>query len=489
MSTNAHCFPRAEHYAQLLTLAPHAALREQRLSYYADFHWTERHLQCVWFDSRYRPDSFPIQNNEHITVLDPGEWNLEAGPDFLNATLLISPGERRLTGDIEIHVRPSDWDHHKHSKDPAYQNVIAHVTWAPTPIAQTLPAHIISLSFSEYVVRHRERSLDDIDLLAYPHAILPETPRPCAHILSTDPETVTAVLKAAAHYRLQKKYQRFLSFDVETAQQLFYEECMAALGYKQNANAFRILSRRVPASTLMGYSRDQALAHLLGAANLLPRPEDACDAESHGMARMLWDLWWHVPHEPVEPQIEWKLSGLRPQNHPVRRISAAAALFSGIDNFANDVRRLNKAMPCPRVFDELTARLQMRCTWPYWNEHLAFSSQPTPDHQTVLLGASRGASMITNVVIPFALAQGLIDLAPLDTLPPEDLSAPMRTAANLLLGRDHNPAFYATNGLLQQGLLQIYHDFCLNMRADCETCALLKALKNASLQSPETHQG
>ncbi len=191
----------------------------------------------------------------------------------------------------------------------------------------------------------------------------------------------------------------------------------------------------------------------------------------------------------MEPQIEWKLSGLRPQNHPVRRISAAAALFSGIDNFANDVRRLNKAMPCPRVFDELTARLQMRCTWPYWNEHLAFSSQPTPDHQTVLLGASRGASMITNVVIPFALAQGLIDLAPLDTLPPEDLSAPMRTAANLLLGRDHNPAFYATNGLLQQGLLQIYHDFCLNMRADCETCALLKALKNASLQSPETHQG
>ncbi len=487
MSINAHCFPCAERYAQLLDRP--LALREQRPSYYADFHWTERHLQCVWFDSRYRPTAFSAPNNEQVTVLDPGEWNLEAGPDFLNATLLVSPGERRITGDVEIHVRPSDWDQHQHSQDPAYRNVIAHVTWAPTPIARTLPDHILSLSFADYVVRHSERSLDDIDLLAYPHAILPETPRPCAQILSPDPDIAREVLRAAAHYRLQKKCQRFLVADVETAQQLFYEECMAALGYKQNANAFRLLARRVPAAVLMGYSRDQALAHLLGAANLLPQPEETCDTESQRVIRRLWDLWWQIPHEPAELPIDWKLSGLRPQNHPIRRLSAAAALFSGIDNFVNDVRRLNATMPRTRAFDELTARMQMRCTWPYWNAHLTFAAKPTPDHQTVLLGASRCAAIVTNVVLPFALAQGLVDLSPVETLPPEDLSSPMRTAANLLFGRDHNPALYATNGLLQQGLLQIYHDFCLNMRADCETCTLLQALRNRSLQTADTHQG
>jgi hypothetical protein len=52
----------------------------------------------------------------------------------------------------------------------------------------------------------------------------------------------------------------------------------------------------------------------------------------------------------------------------------------------------------------------------------------------------------------------------------------MRETANALFSRDHNPALYAGNGLLQQGLLQIHHDFCLNARAGCANCALAQAL-------------
>ena len=489
MSITAHCFPCAERYAQLLNTPPHTALHEQRMQYDADFHWTERHLQCIWFDRRYRPVSFPLPNNEVLTVLDPGEWNLEAGPDFIHATVLLSPGERRIVGDIEIHVHPSDWDRHQHSQDPAYQNVIAHVTWAPTPAAKTLPANVISLSLAEHILRRSDLSLDDIDLLAYPHAILPETPRPCATVLSADPDTAIHVLTAAGHYRLQNKMYRFLAPDAEAAQQIFYEECMAALGYKQNANTFRRLARLVPASVLTGYSRNQALAHLLGTAGLLPALDDVQDLESQQVIRQLWDHWWHIPHDPIDPPMAWKLNGLRPQNHPVRRISAAAALFHGIDNFTNDVRALKSTPLLSHLFDTLIDRIQMRCKWSYWNTHLTFSAACTPDHQIGLLGAARCASLVTNVVLPYALSQALIDLEPIYTLPPEDLSAPMRTAAHSLFGRDHNPALYATNGLLQQGLLQIYHDFCLNMRADCETCTLLQALKNWSLSTADSHQG
>ena len=55
--------------------------------------------------------------------------------------------------------------------------------------------------------------------------------------------------------------------------------------------------------------------------------------------------------------------------------------------------------------------------------------------------------------------------------PSESISAPMRTMANRLFGRDHNPgALYSADGLRQQGLLQIFSDFCLNVRGDCAGC-------------------
>ena len=90
-------FPLADEYARLLS-AQTSAVREPSARYRSGFHWSERHLQCLWFDAHYRPAQFPLPGGETVAVLDPGEWNLEAGPDFINATLLIQPGARQLRG-------------------------------------------------------------------------------------------------------------------------------------------------------------------------------------------------------------------------------------------------------------------------------------------------------------------------------------------------------------------------------------------------------
>ena len=106
-------FPYADRYADILARPTYGVAHEPSARYRTAFHWSERHLQCLWFDSRYRPKTFPLAGNETLTVLDPGEWNVEAGPDFINATLFIQPGERRVRGDIEVHVHPNDWDAHQ----------------------------------------------------------------------------------------------------------------------------------------------------------------------------------------------------------------------------------------------------------------------------------------------------------------------------------------------------------------------------------------
>lgn len=468
-------FHLADSYARMVT-APPSAVHEDNARYRSGFHWSERHLQCAWFDPRYRPAVFSLPGGETLTVLDPGQWNLEAGPDFLNATLLIQPGARQLCGDVEIHIHPSDWDTHSHRNDPAYGHVIAHVTWFSGPAPRTLPAGTCRLSLAGPITTQPNLSLDDIDLRAYPYAVLPATPRPCETFLKNNPERARAVLTAAGHYRLSVKTERIRARLEQNGDrsQIFYEEVMSALGYKHNQTPFRSLARLLPVATL-STSRETTFARLLGTARLLPQPEIAPDEEGQRFIRALWSLWWREPNEILPENVAWRLHNLRPQNAPVRRLAAAASLFSGIATVREDLDRLSADHGLCWYVQALGC-LDARCRWAFWNRRLSFTSLPDAEQDVALLGESRAAAILSNVVIPFAAAEGALSPDVLTHLPPEDLSAPMRLTALHLFGRDHNPALYTDNGLLQQGLLQIHLDFCLNARPGCDACNLCRAL-------------
>ena len=468
-------FNLADDYARMLTVPP-SAVYEDGARYRSGFHWSERHLQCLWFDERYRPASFRLSGGETATVLDPGQWNLEAGPDFLNATLLIQPGERQLHGDVEIHVHPSDWDTHNHRVDPAYDRVIAHVTWFAGPPPRTLPPGVCPLSLVEPVLSRPSLSLDDIDLKAYPHAVLPVTPRPCEAFLKNDPDRARAMLASAGHYRLRVKADRIRTRLEQSGDrnQVFYEEVMAALGFKHNQLPFRVLARLIPLASL-DVSRETAFARLLGAARLLPQPEAAPGEEGQHFIRTLWDSWWRDSIEPLPETVAWRLHNLRPQNSPVRRLAAAASLFSGMAPVLNELDRHSTITGLP-WYSHAQDSFIRRCRWPFWNQRLAFSSSPDPEHDIALLGESRAAAILTNVVLPFYAAENRFPSDVLEYLPPEDLSAPMRLTALHLFGRDHNPALYSDSGLLQQGLLQIHLDFCLTAKPGCDSCTLYQTL-------------
>jgi len=451
---------------------------EKSPQYTRRFRWSERHLQCIWFDGKLRPSELKLASGERLTVSDSGRWNLEAGPDFLDAELVIQPSGRIIRGDVEIHIYHSDWDNHKHSDNPDYNNVVLHVTWFNSPAAKTIESSILTLSLAQPMQMRPWISIDDIDIGAYPHNTLPETPRPCQSLLNANIEYTRKLLLSAGYHRMQNKtlsITRRLE-DGCDREQLFYEEFMAALGYKQNKTAFRILADKVPLARL-SQSRDENLALLLGSAALLPNPDSVNNEEASLYLRHLWDIWWRSGGEAYQGS-EWVLHNLRPNNHPVRRIAAAATLFSARPTLLEQIDTLCEKYSGKDLLKQTAALLTECCEWPFWNSRVLFNSETENGKRHALLGKKRISAILTNVIIPFYAAEKKLSTEAFDHLPAEDLSAPMRTAAWYLFGRDHNPAaYYTDNNLLQQGLLQIYLDFCLPARSGCQGCRLFHKIK------------
>ena len=453
---------------------------------------SERQLQCVWADSLWRPAELRSNRNERITVINPGRWNLEAGPDFLDAVLLIGAEQRRVQGDIEIHIRPSDWISHRHSNDPRYNHVIAHVcfyTGKLTPDA--LPPGAIQISVAESLRENPFFSFDNIDTTAYPHAVIRNAPAPCETILSNWPQHKKAeLLESAGEERLRIKTLRMQrSIAAESREQCLYESIMTALGYKQNQMQFHQLARKIPVKMLHENAKESpatAYALLLGVAGLLPAKEVGYNAETKTFIRKLWDHWWkhqELWETDTMQQKDWQLSGLRPQNHPVRRLAAAAAIFSQnrpLPEIIISIPRNN-----PQLWLKSVQNLFKESSiFEYWTYRLSFSGKISK-RATVLLGARRIAAIITNVIIPFLAAEQL-QIEPLLTqLPVEQDNSLIRQTAFYLFGRDHNPLLYNT-GLRQQGLLQIFYDFCLNTRNGCPECSLASALRKQNI-TPATH--
>ncbi|MCU0370911.1 MAG: DUF2851 family protein, partial [Bacteroidales bacterium] len=87
---------------------------------------TEDFLHFIW-KFRLHGQEFHTGTGGKLQIVNPGDHNHDAGPDFLNARVRL--GATLWAGNVEIHVRSSDWIRHKHQHDEAYENIILHVVY------------------------------------------------------------------------------------------------------------------------------------------------------------------------------------------------------------------------------------------------------------------------------------------------------------------------------------------------------------------------
>ena len=474
-------FPGSSGY-RALCLAEAARVRETTGD--SPFPWSERHLRCVWADAAYRPSPLLTGDGREVIIETPGRWNLEAGPDFLDATLRTMPDQGVFRGDVEIHIRPADWRHHGHASDKRYHNVIAHVTYFEGILADAdMPAGILQIPLRQALRRDPAFSFDSLDLPAYPFAALAECP-PCAIAMkSLDPDEQIRVLESAGEERLRLKATRLAERGQNgNDHQVFYEEVFGALGYKHNRVPFQKLARLLPLERLQRDAGGNALiayALLAGIGGLLPsRTQPAWTPEGRTFARSLWDIWWKRQsawHDKAIHPSEWVLSNIRPANHPLRRLMAAACLFANpsAPPFQTLTGGHAPHQPAVSVWMNTLMALGNDTFWA-WHSGLSGSRLTSP---CSLVGKGRASAIITNVIVPWqaSIRTSPMDRSWIENLPPEDDNRHIRHTAHALFGHDHNPALYRT-GLRQQGLLQIFHDFCLDSRNGCAGCELARHL-------------
>lgn len=454
----------------------------------------ERWLQEIWAHQRLQRHALATVDGRPLRILHPGFWNREAGPDFLGA--VVQTGEDApVSGDVEIDLLSSGWKSHGHAGNAAYHNVVLHVVWEPPASPPLLPTLVLQ--------DRLDAPLEELEAWvggsgdASSEWLQGEC---CAPLRDLDAEALAQVLRQAAHARLRTKgYQFRARARVVGWHQALWEGVFRALGYKHNAWPMQSVAERLPDARQHPPDprdpRESWEARLLGLAGLLP-PEPGKGTR----ARRLWDLWWRereVFQAMSLPAALWRLNGVRPANHPQRRLALAAAWIAD-DTREARLERWFQELPPTAPHAEAAAGL-LAVFEPeadgFWRRHYTLTSRPLPEAPP-LLGAGRLNDLAVNCVLPWlwARAEAGGDAAPRERVeslyfewPPGEDNATLKLARTRLLGELPFPG--RKTAALQQGLLQIVRDFCTHSDALCTRCRFPELVRAVATHPPAPRPG
>jgi hypothetical protein len=420
----------------------------------------EMELQAHWFAGDFGRE-FRTLDGGTVGIVQFGVWNHEAGPDFADAAVSVNDAAP-VRGCIELDPEARDWERHGHGENPAYDGVVLHVF-----------TRAGSGEFFTRTSQHRlvpQVLLDVTSLTDEAPNLLPAAlpGRCCAPLAELSEDAAREVLLGAAQHRLKRKSAALARLsELHGADEALYQALAATLGYKSNKLPFTLLAQRLPLALLR---KGDADALLFGVSGFLPGG-DLGDFEgaTRSYLRGLWERWW-----PRRAQFErlalapkqWSLGGQRPVNHPQRRLAALAELVRAWPK----IRALRERF-VPGEIQEFFAKLHDE----YWDFHYTVTSNAAAKRMA-LVGESRVTEMLANVFYPLAIAADPTRWTGFKTLRAPLANQRVEVAALRLFGESPRATEFLKYAALQQGLLQIYEDFCLRDISDCAQCPFPRQL-------------
>jgi len=423
----------------------------------------EEFLAYLW---RYRLliPALETKSREPIEVLFPGDLNTDAGPDFFNARLRIGP--TLWAGNVEIHVKASDWYRHGHHTDPAYRNTILHVVLhddlcGTEKELMGLPVLELKGFYDESIYEHYRNFMGCRAWI------------PCAgQLRDVDRFILDQWLESKAIERLEKKtivLRASLEQNAWNWEQTFYEFTARAFGAKVNADAFERLARSLPMKVLAQEKHDMFRLEtlLFGQAGMLSG--EALDDYQLRMKAEYKSLKKKYRLQPL-PEGSFRFLRLRPPNFPTLRIAQFAMLIH------KSLGMFSRILQCGST-EELFALVSTDCS-NYWERHYRFgkASAQLPKK----MGGDSLNLILVNTVIPFLFVYGreknqqeICDRALyfLQRLPPEE---------NTIVKNFRTAGLAVSSASGSQALLELKDKYCNVKRClDCGIGHFLFSKRNS----------
>ena len=378
----------------------------------------EELMYYVWQQKMFQ--SILTLDNTEIEIINPGLRNLDAGPDFFNAKIRIN--DTLWAGNVEMHVRASDWFRHHHHDDRAYDSVILHIVLQADAVIRLHDGEMVKtvvMKIPQDVMEKFERLTNRGQLIF--SAIN------CRKHLNAVPSLILHDWQTSlAIQRMMNKVSRvkdIIDNKQKSWPEAFYVLLCRSLGTGINSDSCERLARSLPYVYLQKHADNirQLEAMLLGQGNLI---EDETTRSEYEFLRAKFNL------RPIG-NCAWKHSKIRPVSSPRCRLKALSIIINRQPNL------FSKILECQDV-KSLTKLLYV------------------PN----LLGASTIGSIIINSVIPTIMAYGQwqedLDLCERSI----DMLEALPSEANRYMEQWISCGIPLRSALESQAMLQLYKEYC-----------------------------
>lgn len=424
----------------------------------------EEFLHYLWQHQKWKAMKLHTTEGIDLCVISPGRINTDAGPDFFNAKLKVD--QQLWAGNIEIHIRSSDWYAHQHHKDNRYNSVILHVVWHhDVEVYREDETSIPVLELNKYISKTLLKKYEE--LFQSPQSWIA-----CQNSLhKVSKFTTNAWLERMYLDRLERKANELLH-DAEQSkyhwEALLFMQLAKSFGLNVNGDAFYQMAISIPFHVIQKSQYDvlELEALMFGQAGLLN--QDVNDKYHQDLKQKY--LFLKNKFSLVSPVLRPKFFRLRPDNFPTIRLSQLASLYHQNSNLFSDWMK-------DWEVKEFYTKYRVKASQ-YWDLHYNFGV------------ASKSKAKY--------LSKNFMELIWINTL------IPMRFVYFRYLGQDnsekimtemqglkaeHNSivqnyskfGLEAKNALQSQALLQLYNTFCRTNR--CLSCEIGNTILKASEKS------
>ena len=347
-------------------------------------------LHFLWRFRRFDHADLVTTTKEKVEILHPGEHNSHAGPDFTNARLRI--GGTQWAGNVEMHLKSSDWHNHQHQTDPAYRNVILHVVLEEDqPILRTDGSRIPCLEMKNRIPAKL--------LGTYQRILHNEHWIPCQHHFHTVSEmTKNLWLDRLLVERLERKTENIKTALLKNKmdwEETFYQFTARNFGLKINVQPFELLAQSLP-QRLLAKHKDNLLqieAMLFGQAGMLEKELE--DAYPNALKKEYVFLQKKYSLTPIDPMM-WKFLRLHPGNFPTVRLAQLAALAQRSVHLFSKILEVETQKEIEALFGVQLGG--------YWLTHYVFDKESAKRNKSYGKEAIR--LLTINTIVPFLFLYG-----------------------------------------------------------------------------------